>query len=216
MQQAVAGSKRWQQQSLQGWQHLAKVQFRSGRSSSWCCCRCADKSLLASPLSPPSLPPLVCACASHLVAHPQEQASRQVPMLPVLPMLLGKLIIGINYAFALCGQLFEWFERLVASSSSRSHSPHPLPLSSPSLCAALIVLGRLVRPTNPPRRSSSNSNSRKQFGQQGLSANCSYRKFFPRSTRKMSLADSSNFLKTRWELRENQQRKISSFTTYAD
>lgn len=148
----------------------------------------------------------MCACASHLVAHPQEQAgrqaSRQVPMLPVLPMLLGKLIIGINYAFALCGQLFEWFERLVASSSSRSHSP-PLPLSSlfplsaPSLCAALIVLGRLVRPTNPPRRSSSTSNSRKQFGQQGLSANCSYRKFFPRSTRKMSLADSSNFLKTR-------------------
>lgn len=143
----------------------------------------------------------MCACASHLVAHPQEQAgsrqaSRQVPMLPVLPMLLGKLIIGINYAFALCGQLFEWFERLVASSSSRSHSP-PLSLSAPSLCDALIVVGRLVRPTNPPRRSSSTSNSRKQFGQQGLSANCSYRKFFPRSTRKMSLADSSNFLKTR-------------------
>lgn len=124
MQQAVAGSKRWQQQSLQGWQHLAKVQFRS---RSWCCCRCADKSLLASPLFPPSLPPLVCACASHLVAHPQEQAGRQVPMLPVLPMLLGKLIIGINYAFALCGQLFEWFERLVASSSSRSHSLPPSP-----------------------------------------------------------------------------------------
>lgn len=133
-----AGSKRWQQQSLQGWQHLAKVQLRS---RSWCCCRCADKSLLASPLFPPSLPPLVCACASHLVAHPQEQAgrqaSRQVPMLPVLPMLLGKLIIGINYAFALCGQLFEWFERLVASSSSRSHSPPSLsllPLCPLSVC----------------------------------------------------------------------------------
>jgi len=32
----------------------------------------------------------------------------------MLAMLLGKLIIGINYAFALCGQLFEWFEWLPA------------------------------------------------------------------------------------------------------
>lgn len=101
----------------------------------------------------PPLSPLVCACASHLVAHPQEQASRQqagrqVPMLPVLPMLLGKLIIGINYAFALCGQLFEWFERLVASSSSRSHSP-PSPSLSP-LCPLSVCCFNCPGAPGPP------------------------------------------------------------------
>lgn len=84
---------------------------------------------------PPSFPSCVLVPRILWRILKSRQAGRQVPMLPVLPMLLGKLIIGINYAFALCGQLFEWFERLVASSSSRSHSPPSLsPLCPLSVC----------------------------------------------------------------------------------
>jgi len=100
-----------QQQHLHrtGW-HSPASKFMGVLAAGASSCRCADKSLSPSPPVPNPSP------VRHPIPRTHLVSSRERRRVPMLPMLLGKLIIGINYAFALCGQLFKWLEWLAGVS----------------------------------------------------------------------------------------------------